>query len=698
MKSVSEASRTGLQSTALQTEIEKLRARLQEAEETLRAIRRGEVDALVVSEQTGRDRVYTLKSPDRPYRLIVEEMAQGAATLTPDGLILYCNGGFARMLKRPAAEIVGTVLSTLVTRGSRGLLEALLRQEEGTQGEIELSAAGGTLVPVYVSLSFLPLEDGRPVLCLVVTDLTEQKRNERIVADEKLARSILDHAAEATVVCDTAGRILRASSEAHRLCGRNPLLEPFAKVFPLEISAPEISFPEIRDTEALLRQVLSGQRVRGLEATLDGGRLDVMLSAGPLWGTDHGIAGCVVTFTDITTLRNAEREMKRAWASAEAMNEAKDRFLATLSHELRTPLTPVLAVISGLEVGDRLPEELRQDMAMMRRNIELEARLIDDLLDLTRVSRGKLELQLQDVDLRQVLEHAIQTSCGEGVAAGHLRVVAEVEGGHRLWADAPRLTQVFWNLLNNAVKFTPEGGTITVRSWTDVPGWLTAEVTDTGIGMEPELLTRIFDAFEQGEPGTTRRFGGLGLGLAISKAIAELHGGSLQALSDGPDRGSTFRVRLPLTPVPARAAVSADEPGDVPAGDDRPLRLLLVEDHADTAAAMAELLRCLGHDVTVAHSVAEGLATAEAIQSQGINQGIHRGIDLVLSDLGLPDASGLDLMRELSERYGLKGIALSGYGMEEDLRRSREAGFTRHLTKPVDLESLRAAIQEVAGL
>ena len=675
----------------LRTEIEELRARLQEAEETLHAIQSGEVDALVISERAGRDRVYTLRSPDRPYRLIVEEMAQGAVTLTPDGLILYCNGGFARMLKLPIGEIVGSRLTSHVTRGSRDLLDALLHQEEGAQSEIELSTAVGMLVPVYVSLNTLPLEDGDPVLCLVVTDLTEQKRNERIVADEKLARSILAHAAEATVVCDREGRILRASSEAHRLCGRNPLLEPFAEVFPLEMSSPETSFPEIRDTEALLSRTLSGQRVRGLEASLDCGRLDVMLSAGPLWDVDHGIGGCVVTFTDITTRRNVEREMKRAWAAAEAMNEAKDRFLATLSHELRTPLTPVLAVISGLEMGDRLPEDLRQDMAMMRRNIELEARLIDDLLDLTRVSRGKLELQLQDVDLRQVLEHAIQTSCGEDTTTGRLRVVAEIEDGHRLWADAPRLTQVFWNLLNNAVKFTPEGGTVTVRCWTDAPGWLAAEVSDTGIGIEPELLPRIFDAFEQGD-GTTRRFGGLGLGLAISKAIAELHGGTLRAMSEGPGRGATFQVRLPLTPVPVRSAVPVDETGDAPAEEEKPLRLLLVEDHADTAAAMAELLRCLGHDVTVAHSVAEGLATAEEIQDHE-----DAGIDLVLSDLGLPDASGLDLMRELSQRYGLKGIALSGYGMEEDLRRSREAGFTRHLTKPVDLESLRAAIQQVAA-
>jgi len=249
---------------------------------------------------------------------------------------------------------------------------------------------------------------------------------------------------------------------------------------------------------------------------------------------------------------------------------------------------------------------------------------------------------------------------------------------------------VFWNLLSNAVKITPEGGTITVRSWTDDSSWLAVEVSDTGIGIEPELLPRIFDAFEQGESRAAQRFGaGLGLGLAISRALAEFHGGTLEVHSEGPGRGATFRVQLPLTPIPAGAA-AVSEPSRPASQEARALRILLVEDHADTAEAIAELLRLLGHEVAVAFTVAEGLSAAADIQNQESG-----GLDLVVSDLGLPDGSGLDLMRELTRRHGLKGIALSGYGMEEDLRRSREAGFERHLTKPVNFQALQAVLREV---
>ncbi len=545
-----------MESERIILEVDQFRIRLEEAEEVLRAIRRGEVDALVVEERRG-DRVYTLKSPDHSFRLMIEAMGQGAVTLTPHGIILYCNGCFARMLKMPAEEVMNRPLQGFLTPAGSGLFEKLLGVEEGGHGhaEVELVAADGMKVPAYLALTSLRLDEER-VLCLVVTDLTEQKQNEKMVA----------------------------------------------------------------------------------------------------------------------------------------MNEAKDRFLAALSHELRTPLTPVLAVISNLEASGRLPAKIRGEIAMVRRNIELEARLIDDLLDVTRITRGKLELQYQEVDLRQVLEHAIRTSCGEEIAAGRLRVIEELADGQRLWADAPRLTQVFWNLLSNAVKFTPEGGTIAVRSWAD-ESWLVVEVSDTGIGIEPELLPRIFQAFEQGEPRAATRFGsGLGLGLAISRAIVEFHGGTLEARSDGPGRGATFRVRLPLTSVPAGAAAALSEPSRSAAQAMRTLRILLIEDHADTAEAIAELLRLLGHEVTVAFTLAAGLAAAAEIHGRGPG-----GIDLVVSDLGLPDGNGLDLMRELAGRYGLKGIALSCYGMEDDLRRSREAGFARHLTKPINFQALQAVLREVAG-
>jgi len=335
---------------------------------------------------------------------------------------------------------------------------------------------------------------------------------------------------------------------------------------------------------------------------------------------------------------------------------------------------------------------------MVRRNVELEARLIDDLLDLTRIARGKLGLNRRATDARQVIEHAVETARRDVEAKG-LRLVTDLASGDRsVWADAPRLTQVLWNLLSNAAKFTPPGGEIAVRSRLEGSGAgeeLVIEVTDTGIGIEPDVLPRIFDAFEQADRRITRHFGGLGLGLALSRALVELHSGRLTAASEGRGTGATFEVRLLLGGV----QIDLDDSGNLfarvppspPAAPEvRPLRLLFVEDHPDTAETVAELLRMMGHDVSVAGTVAEALVVAQG-------RAVNGGFDLVVSDLGLPDGSGQDLMRELVRLYGVPGIAVSGYGMEEDVRKSREAGFSLHLTKPVTPQMLRDAIQQVAG-
>jgi two-component system CheB/CheR fusion protein len=418
-------------------------------------------------------------------------------------------------------------------------------------------------------------------------------------------------------------------------------------------------------------------------------------------GEERHAVRFIGTVMDVTGRKRAEAELRQAKEDAEAANRAKDQFLATLSHELRTPLTPVLALVSGLE-GDGRLSMVADRLAMIRRNVELEARLIDDLLDLTRIARGRLELQRGIADVRAVTEHAVEICCAEAVKAGRLRVISDLSAAeHRVWGDGSRLTQIFWNLLRNAVKFTPEGGTVFVRSWNvgtgDDARELVVEVADTGMGIEPASLPLIFSAFEQGQSAISRKLGGLGLGLSISKTIAELHGGRISAVSQGYGRGATFRVHLPAggwpaeaKPVPLPARSFPPSPACPTSPVLRHLRLLLVEDHPDTAEAMADLLRALGHEVRVAGTVAAGLACAAAAQQAG------DGIDLVISDLGLPDGSGTDLMRELGARYGLRGIALSGYGTEEDVRRSLEAGFARHLTKPVKFQDLEAVIHETA--
>ncbi|HEV2854150.1 MAG TPA: ATP-binding protein [Thermoanaerobaculia bacterium] len=390
----------------------------------------------------------------------------------------------------------------------------------------------------------------------------------------------------------------------------------------------------------------------------------------------------------ISELVEKGREAQEARAAAETASRTKDEFLATLSHELRTPLTPVLLAVQKLGSDPRLPLELRPELERMRRNVEVEARLIDDLLDLTRIARGKIQLHSEVVDVHGLLAHAVEI-CEADLARKGIRLHFEPRAGESwVWGDPARLEQIFWNLLSNGIKFTDPGGEVFLRTENEPDGGLRVEVADTGVGIDPEALPRIFEAFEQGSAQMTRRFGGLGLGLAISKTLADLHGGSIEARSEGRGRGTTFTVRLRTLSRPKEETA----PGECrcPAASCRS-HILLVEDHADTADALAELLRLAGHRVIVAGTIEQALARAQEAQEDG-------GIDLVISDLGLPDGSGLDLMPRLRSLYGLKGIALSGYGMDEDLQRSREAGFELHLTKPVSPQRLTEAISRVSAI
>lgn len=379
-------------------------------------------------------------------------------------------------------------------------------------------------------------------------------------------------------------------------------------------------------------------------------------------------------------------ELRRAHESAEAASAAKDRFLAVLSHELRNPLTPVLATASLLQQDDRLDQPTRDHLEVIRRNAELEARLIDDLLDVTRISRGKVELDRRPMELCTILRHAVEVCQGDIEARG-LRFALEIKDPpHVVHADGGRLQQVFWNIIKNAVKFTPHGGWVEVRCWREIDD-VFVEVRDSGVGIESEALGRIFNAFEQAEVSITRQFGGLGLGLAISKALVELHGGGITASSEGKGRGSTFLIRLPLSRSPVPAAV-APQPPHVNDSEVVPaLRILLVEDHGDTAHIMTQLLVRQGYLVHAAGDVAAALQLAGS-----------RQFDVLLSDLGLPDGSGLGLLRELRARgHCFPAIALSGYGQDQDIRESLAAGFAKHITKPVDVRRLAEAVSSLAG-
>jgi two-component system CheB/CheR fusion protein len=371
-------------------------------------------------------------------------------------------------------------------------------------------------------------------------------------------------------------------------------------------------------------------------------------------------------------------------------NAAKDQFLALLSHELRNPLSPVIAMVGELEASAPDSPEVRRALEVIRRNVELEARLIDDLLDVTRISKGKLQLSLETVGVHEILQRSYEI-CREDIAAKDLKIEFRLRAEHAyVKGDPARLQQVFWNLIKNSVKFTPEKGRIVIETLNPSPDAIEIRTTDTGIGIDADKMQTIFHAFEQGQSSITRRFGGLGLGLAISKAMVSAHGGTIKAESHGKDRGATFTVTLETvaTPVPApRDGDKKKSKGQAgrEAQAKRPeRRVLVVDDHFDTCTGMKMMLERRGYRVTLAHTA-----------DQAVEKTRHEEFDLVISDIGLPDRSGYELMRELSKTKGLPGIALSGFGMENDVNRARAAGFSEHLTKPINFDRLEESIQNL---
>jgi signal transduction histidine kinase/CheY-like chemotaxis protein len=427
-----------------------------------------------------------------------------------------------------------------------------------------------------------------------------------------------------------------------------------------------------------------------------------ILSLIAVWGTLHGFGPFVratenqsllalqswVAVLTITAMalsagmaerRRIEEELQQQKAVVEAANRTKDHFLAMLSHELRTPLTPVVSALESLEAEPAETENTKAALAMIRRNVELETQLIDDLLDFTRIARDKMQLRLAPVDANLALSNVVEICRAEAKAKRlhvHLKLGAKT---HHVTADAAKFQQIIWNILKNAIKFTPEDGEIVVSSSDPSPEVLTISVRDTGIGMEPEVMQRIFDPFEQGNRSFERRFGGLGLGLAISKSLAQAHGGILTVQSDGRNRGSTFTLSMQTLPptevtiAPPKASSGAPQQG---------FKILLVDDHQDTCAALEKLLIRRGHLVAATHDV------RSAVEAAARNK-----FDLLISDIALPDGTGMDLMMQVRAISNIPGIAISGFGNNGDIERSLQAGFSEHLIKPIKLDDLEAAIE-----
>jgi two-component system, chemotaxis family, CheB/CheR fusion protein len=654
-----------------------------------------------------------LRASEERCRLAAEEL-QTIMNAAPDGiLVAHDPGCFVVTGNKPAHDLLGVPEDENISaapdgaghsryfrvfqHGREAAAAELPMQMAGATGklvrdqELEIVRADGTRRVLLINAAPLRAADGavRGVVG-ACTDITARKQAEQALrASEEKFRAIFERAAVGM------GRVSFADARwidvNDAFCSMLGYTHEEMRSTPW----PQITHPDDVALDLIpFRRMAAGELdTYALEKRFihkDGhevwARLTLSLVRDARGRPDYEIA----IIEDITGRKRSEQELaaakesaERAKAAAEQASRAKDHFLAVLSHELRTPLTPVLAGLSLLQSRDDFDAETREDLEMIRRNVDMEARLIDDLLDVTRIARGKIELRRKPVQLCEIIRRAVEV-CEPDIQARRLAFDVGLEDGpYTVQADPARLQQVFWNLLRNAIKFTPHGGYVGIQGHCS-NGTVTIEVNDTGIGIEPDALPRLFNAFEQAERSITRQFGGLGLGLTISKALVEMHGGRIEAHSAGRGKGATFRVQLPLAtaePQPeARSAVTRTARYGV--------RILMVEDHGDTAKIMRMLLRSEGYTVESAGDV----ATALQLASKG-------EFDLLISDLGLPDASGLDLIRELRRRGNkLPGIALSGYGQEEDIRRSQEAGFAAHLTKPTSPERLIEAIGAALGI
>ncbi len=517
----------------------------------------------------------------------------------------------------------------------------------------------------------------------MLLDVTERKRAED--ASRRLA-AIVENSEDAIISKDLNGIIITWNRGAEKLFGYKAeeiIGKPVTTLMPPE---------RFNEEPGILERIRRGESVEHYETVRrrkDGSDFDISLTVSPI-RDDHGkIVGASKIVRDITQQKQAERDLERTHREVLAASRAKDDFLAALSHELRTPLNPVLLLASEASKDPNLAPEVRAQFVTIRNNVEMEAHLIDDLLDVTRISHGKMSLNMALVDIHAVLEESVGVVI-QDLKNKQLHLIKDLKAERStVKGDAVRLQQVFWNVLKNAIKFTPEQGTITISTRSRGIDKLVVTITDTGIGLVGDDLIRIFDAFAQGEHASkdkAHRFGGLGLGLAIGRKLVEAHSGSIEAQSAGRDQGSTFIITLPLV---TRPAAITEPPRDNATPSHSPMngrgkdtRILLVEDHEPTRTALANLLTRRHYDVKTAASLAEARNLAKQ----------HR-FELLISDIGLPDGSGIELMNELRGRNAsLRGIALTGFGMEEDIARTRSAGFTSHLTKPIRVQSLEAAL------
>jgi PAS domain S-box-containing protein len=614
-------------------------------------------------------------------RITLASIGDAVVSTDAQGRVTYLNGVAERLTGWAQAEAVGRPLGEVVQ-----LVDELTREPiddpalqalregavVGLPSHSVLIARDGTELPIEDSAAPMLDESGSPVGAVVVfRNVTERRRAEE--AQARLA-AIVESSHDAIVSKTLDGVILTWNQGAEWLFGytaEEAVGRPVTLIIP----------PERLDEErVILDRLKRGERLEHYETVRvakDGRRIDLSLTVSPIRDLEGRIIGASKVARDVT-------EQKKVLAALEEADRSKGDFLALLAHELRNPLAPLCTGLEVIRLASGDPDTMAKSWAMMNRQLSHMVRLIDDLLDVARIGRAKLELRRSRVLLADVVSSAVETARPAIEEAGHELTISLPKESVHLDADLTRLAQVFGNLLNNSAKFTERGGQI----------WLTATrhgdrvsvaVRDTGVGIPAQLLPTVFDMFSQADRSLERSTGGLGIGLALVKGLVEAHGGTVEAESRGSGKGSTFTVRLPI--LEARTEPSLEESAtEGPAVMGSTRRVLVVDDHQDSASSLAMMLQLLGNEVRVARDGLEAVGLAERFRPQ-----------VILMDLGMPNLDGYEATRRIREQpWGAEVVivALTGWGQEADRVKSKAAGCDAHLVKPVDLPDLEKILAE----
>ena len=750
-------------------EVIELERRLEEAEETLRAIRKGEVDALVIDGPQG-EVVYTVTSADYPYRLMIDEMNEGAVSVSPDSYILYSNRNFAFILGLQEANTSGAPFGDYIVPEQREqFLQDLQRaRKQSIRREYTLTPGDGREVPVL--MSFAKLQPQTNSIGIVVTDLTAQKaleeklrqaknnleeqvaeRTKELRESEARLFGILEHSAadlkamrrlneigaycavEGNNIADCLDEVLRVAIEitgadkgniqlldnetrALTLATQSGFKEPFVEFFEtVNTGDTACGVALLTKQRVIVEDITESEIYAGTPSLTAMLEADVLaVQSVPLMSSSGKVLGIVSThfrnahrpteqelrLMDLLVRQTADYlERKRVEdereqllerehelrETAEEANRLKDEFLAIMSHELRNPLNVILGYAELLLRMDEIKQSpnLHRMADAVKRNAVAQSKLIRDLLDLSRLRSGKLELNRETVSPVVSIENAIETVRIDADAKEiEIQVVAPDEVLF-VQADPVRLEQIIWNVLNNSVKFTPRGGRIEVRL-EEVGDDIVLTVADNGQGIDSSFLPHIFEIFRQADSGTSRAQSGMGIGLAVVQQLVELHGGSVTAFSAGVGEGATFTIRL------ARSVDTKRRPSpllDLTLGTLHGMEVLVVDDSEDTTEMVRHLLEIGGASVCAATSGSEALSFAR-----------EREFDVVLSDISMPEMDGFEFLsrlRELPGKENLPAVALTGFGRPEDVQRAVDQGFYAHLTKPFDLQTLARLLQKI---